>query len=486
MTDQDKPPGYYGPRDKNALPGIHVCEKCFEEHSDSSWIMRRAPLWRRTKCWEHLDEGERETVRIEVQLHGHELAGQNFERADLSKLDLREAKLEGAVLIEANLNETKFGGRLKGTNFKWAKLQGATLNGCDLCEAELSFADLSNAEIRKAGLRKADLTEANLEGADLSESHLQGADLTKARLKRAKLDNAKLDGARLADASLIEASLKHASLKSILEGWNLNLRGTDLLDVNLEGSNIWNSDLRGANFTDANLRNCSIRYCSVQAADFTRAVLNGADIREIKYNRYGFRFAAREACRTFHRKTKLLLLYETVRRNLRGHRKRRWREIVSWSLTRPRIRYTRWDSATGADTVRSDDSIIRRYIKDMAFIEEFRARYPRWAFLWRWSCFYGQSFGLWAFWCAGVASYFGLVFWVWHSCGRPLLDLNESANTPFTCWYFSIVTFTTLGFGDVTPRCLLGEVLVTLEVILGYIGLGGLISILANKVARRA
>ena len=88
---------------------------------------------------------------------------------------------------------------------------------------------------------------------------------------------------------------------------------------------------------------------------------------------------------------------------------------------------------------------------------------------------------LWAFWCVIAALMFGLAYWHWN-----LLNLEGSARTGFTPFYFSIVTFTTLGFGDVKPSCLAGEILVTLEVILGYIGLGGLISILSNKVARRA
>ena len=52
--------------------------------------------------------------------------------------------------------------------------------------------------------------------------------------------------------------------------------------------------------------------------------------------------------------------------------------------------------------------------------------------------------------------------------------------------YFSIVTFTTLGFGDVVAASRAARVLVGLEVIVGYIMLGGLISILANKLARRS
>ena len=58
----------------------------------------------------------------------------------------------------------------------------------------------------------------------------------------------------------------------------------------------------------------------------------------------------------------------------------------------------------------------------------------------------------------------------------------------FMPFYYSIVTFTTLGFGDVVPDFNNGlmQLCVTLEVISGYIMLGGLISILATKLARRA
>jgi hypothetical protein len=67
----------------------------------------------------------------------------------------------------------------------------------------------------------------------------------------------------------------------------------------------------------------------------------------------------------------------------------------------------------------------------------------------------------------------------------PKLTFTSPPNV-FTPFYYSIVTFTTLGFGDVTPTNFWGEFWVTLEVILGYVMLGGLISIFANKIARRS
>ena len=54
--------------------------------------------------------------------------------------------------------------------------------------------------------------------------------------------------------------------------------------------------------------------------------------------------------------------------------------------------------------------------------------------------------------------------------------------------YFVYTTFSTLGFGDINPKigCFWGELIVMIEVFMGYLGLGGLISIFANKLARRA
>ena len=52
--------------------------------------------------------------------------------------------------------------------------------------------------------------------------------------------------------------------------------------------------------------------------------------------------------------------------------------------------------------------------------------------------------------------------------------------------YYSVVTFATLGFGDIVPLDKGARAVVGAEVILGYIMLGGLISIFANKLARRA
>ncbi len=54
-----------------------------------------------------------------------------------------------------------------------------------------------------------------------------------------------------------------------------------------------------------------------------------------------------------------------------------------------------------------------------------------------------------------------------------------------SAFYYSIVAYTTLEVGDITPISPLGQVIVVSEVVLGYLTLGLLLFILANKVAVR-
>lgn len=60
---------------------------------------------------------------------------------------------------------------------------------------------------------------------------------------------------------------------------------------------------------------------------------------------------------------------------------------------------------------------------------------------------------------------------------------NPTWLAPF---YFSVVTFTTLGFGEIVPVTVTAQAVVIAEVVLGYVMLGGLLSLISNKLARRS
>ncbi|MBC8236474.1 hypothetical protein H8E77_43565 [bacterium] len=144
---------------------------------------------------------------------------------------------------------------------------------------------------------------------------------------------------------------------------------------------------------------------------------------------------------------------------------------------------------------------FKRYVADQLYTESLKQSHRFIYWLWQISSNCGRSLSLWAFWSLIISLIFGLLyadipcpsflsdtfigdFLDW---ADPEIYIDEhTANNWFTGFYFSIVTFTTLGFGDVKPADGAGQFWITLEVVVGYIMLGILIGIGLNKIARRS
>lgn len=90
----------------------------------------------------------------------------------------------------------------------------------------------------------------------------------------------------------------------------------------------------------------------------------------------------------------------------------------------------------------------------------------------------GNSFIRWLLTSSIIIIFFGKIFSL---IDYKFMITSNRLPTSFTYYYYSIVTFTTLGYGYITPKTISSEILVSIEVILGYLMLGGLISIFANK-----
>ena len=164
-----------------------------------------------------------------------------------------------------------------------------------------------------------------------------------------------------------------------------------------------------------------------------------------------------------------------------------------------RFRRTRF---TGVDTSAVDWSKnprLGRDIRYQQFLKQFWDRGPGYKFLyfiWWLTSRCGESFKRWLGWSTVIVLSFAFVYAnVSAENGKPLVaecpisGVSNPADLgypPFiTALYFSVVTFTTLGFGDVIPVSDWGKVAVGIEVILGYFMLGGLIALFANKLVRR-
>lgn len=322
-------------------------------------------------------------------------------------------------------------------------LQGAQLAGADLTGLALGGADLSHADLTAADLSDADLSGADLTGADLSGARLFRAKLQGTILISAKLGNAELSGADLTGAVLDEADACRAGFGMAC------LRDARLFRAKLDFCTLSLADLEGADLSNASLKKARLREANLAGAIFNTVDLRGADLA---------------LCRVTGASFKNSDLRESRLRMVKDYQKADWIGVDLRDV-----------NFIGAYQ-------LRRFIMDQNFIMEFRQS-GRWSgllyYLWWISSDCGRSLTRW---CGCIGVLIILYAWLYNLVG---IDFGRY-ETWFSPVYFSIVTVTTLGYGDVVPSTLSGQVVAISEVIAGYTMLGGLISIFSNKLARRA
>jgi len=372
-----------------------------------------------------------------------------YEEIRLQGAFLEGAHLENADLVDAHLeNATLSFAHLENANFYSAHLENDILIGAHLEKANLRDAHLENADLKHAHLENALLGSAHLENADLAVAHLENAELDLAYLENANLSGAHLENAKLVEAHLENAILYNAHLENAKLG-GAHLENADFSSAYLENAIFWNANLGGASFWDAKL----------QGADFSRAIVDGKTLFS-------------ENC-----EVDLDTKFETVALgNMRIYPK--IKQLLEYN--------------------------IRRQNWEVWYKEHCILQWPVKLF-WSFSD-YGMSTGRIIFTFLALSVIFATVYFVWGAVDYYLLGIEDepgvvrdlfvkvlakeqisefyySAMIYFRSIYFSIVTMTTLGFGDMYAnatrlgyRFWAGHLLLMLQVILGYILLGALVT----------
>ena len=337
------------------------------------------------------------------------------------------APVGGVDPVEALIQEARAGKRLG---------PGRTLRGATLIDRDLSGTKLTGVDLRGADLSRANLTRANLVGAKLEGAVLFGA----------TLDHAELLGADLTGADLTQASAKDAGFGGA------NLERANLFNTVLTGATFTQANLTGADLRTADLTGARLRECRLRDADCSQTVLRGTDLGDSDVTGATFKGAD---------------LRQSRLTGVSGATEANW---------------------VGADLLDVDFCgayLVRRHILDQNYLHEFRSQSRTTeAVYWVWwatsDC--GRSFVRWGAWTAIIALLFAGVY----QSKFVELDLGGRPDNWMTTIYFSFVTLTTLGYGDIVPTSAGARIVALVEVIIGYMMLGGLLGIFANKMARRA
>ncbi len=307
-------------------------------------------------------------------------------------------------------------------------LRGINLNHQDLSGLDLSGYDFSFAHMNRVNLSGANLGHslflyAGLEKAVLDECEFLGADLRWARLNECQGKHCGFGGSDLAYTSLINAKFTNAVFS------HSNLYKADLRAV----------DLTGARLTEADLSKTVL----------TRACLCESDLKNSNVYKTRFDLADLRRCR------------------LTGIKN---------------FKTSGWVGADIRDMDLRGAYLVRRHISDENYLYEFKTQsrfhnYIYW--LWWLTSDCGRSLTRWFIFLFVTTIGFAILY--------TIVDIDYGRHeTWFSSVYFSFVTLTTLGYGDITPSSVTAQIIATTQAVTGYMSLGGLLSILGNKMARRA
>lgn len=306
--------------------------------------------------------------------------------------------------------------------------------------------DLSGADLRNLDLAGINLANANLERANFANTDMRNANLASANLERACLAFADLDHSILAYANLADADLRA-----------VNLIRASLEDANLSRANLAHACLEGTSLAYANLTRANLMDADLIGINLHAANLDGANVATVKYDT--------------HISMKIL-------KNSRGSLKYLWQKRMDLILdTTVRCKGVNAAACYGSQR-------FKLFLQDQDFLEEFLETSwgRRICFLWWLSADCGRSLSRWAGWSLAIAFTYAVIYYLLgdDAFSASFLEINLR-----NMIYYSVVTFTTLGFGDITPKTTRAAMIVMTEVIIGYIMLGGLITIFASKLARR-
>jgi uncharacterized protein YjbI with pentapeptide repeats len=477
-----------------------------------------------------INQSCRNIVLVGINLGNTQFQEVDLEEALIAYADLSHAVLNGAQLQKADLYHTNMvqancsWASLEGARLRWANLTkvnfyGAKLNGADLTCAILKFANFSNAH-----LNKAELKWANLEKADLRLAKLQESNLACARLKDAVLYGAFLKDAKISGANLMGADLRLARLMSV-DLSDAHLEGADLQDANLKGANLTNACLDGADLSGADLKGAIFSSASIgiqkklnfkhsddlsnefpyQPEQKTREIEKSTTFSEnVFIPRWKDHFF--EDFQLFNwKELSKFHLQKAFYIKIKPHKKIRWK-----AFRKHLFNYWFYTNFAGvriddADTVMAPD--LRRYVHDQQFLLRFKSRHPVIYTIWKLFSDCGGRLSVVLFWSlifillfAGLYSTLPWTAPGWlesHLPGfvftstapiNPNPVLENAENLPsFIKWiYVSFDIFSNLGIRLTYPNNTLGVFLMIAESFLGFMMLGMLISVLANRFARRS
>lgn len=347
---------------------------------------------------------------------------------------------------------------------------GHSLIGADLSHGDFTGCTFSDADIRNIEANDADFSQTSFSSANLSGADMNYANCELSSFHHAVANDLDAPGLRLVDANLFRARfdgahLRHGTLKSA------RCKDTSLREANLENVNLERTEFKGADLTDARLYGADIRLTSIDETTKLgeRCIYEKEADEEARCDSQFYR-----------------ILPTKVGTAWRYYRQSPSSEDETSKLQKASRVYRMYQRLLRGNDLPRDVSKYR--IRDrearrkLALQENMPLRWLNYS-IQRWSMNYGESSGRVIALSVGVIVVCTFLFplggiqagdtTIEYGSGNLLWTLGKS-------FYFSTVTFTTLGYGDLRPIGL-SHLFSTLESFFGALLMALLVFVLGRR-----
>jgi len=291
--------------------------------------------------------------------------------------------------------------------------------------------------------------------------------------KRGAHIRAELEGLARGGASLVGFKLAHADLRDI----NLNRRGSKQ-GYDLTGADLFHADLRGAHLFQANLTNASLMKAHLEDSNLNHSILRGANLLGVVFG---------------NAKTENADWGTKIRQHVEADAARARRDHQATLACSAEAEEIYRNLRKQAENTGHFDIAGVFFVREMTMR---RYQMPRWSLARLFSkavdmfCGYGERpFRVVLFSAALVLGCAFLYFFtgINDQTGIIAFDagagLAENVLTFLNMLYFSVVTFTTLGYGDMSPVGI-SRVIAASEAFLGAFVLALFVVVFVKKMTR--
>ncbi|WAG08206.1 pentapeptide repeat-containing protein [Aeromonas jandaei] len=300
-------------------------------------------------------------------------------------------------------------------------------------------------------LRGANLEGITLENAKFINKNGEGADFN-----GAILDKSKLTGVNMSHCNFSEASLKN------ITAFSCSFTESSFISSNLDSSEFYlcyfvntqiqRSTLKNVCYYDSNFYECNFSSSDLSGAKFYGGGRNPLAKKKLRFNLCGTIFSN---CK-FTYETYFQVAYVSRETDFRtiDFENARFSPGLKQEIQYCNRRHY-W-----IDWYRDENLITTSLVKLFWNISDY-GRSPKRVMV---------NFFM-------IAIFFAFIYYSF-----PILTSSQNSLSFIRSIYYSVVTMTTLGFGDIyaNPDCWIGQVLTILQVLLGYVLLGALITVLSN------